>query len=124
MQFQQELAAALALLESTGIGRGKYAPPLYRFLWRVGARVPPPHFSGFGTNFAIGGVWFGFVWGALMWFIVWSSHSVSLPAAFAAVVLMGVFFGFCLAAYYLRGARKHGIPLWRNFRPSDELPQT
>jgi hypothetical protein len=124
MRFEQKLTAALGLLASTGIWRSNYAPPLHRLLWRIGARVPPPHFLSFTANFVSAGVWFGVVWGLLMWFIVWSHQGRSPNAAFVAALFAGLFFGLCMAAYYRYGARKHGIPLWRDFQASDEHART
>ena len=61
--FEQKLDAALALLASTGIYRSNYAPPLYRFLWWLGVKVPPPHFRSFAANFAITGSYFAIISG-------------------------------------------------------------
>ena|SRR2546421_387366 len=118
MRFQQKLSAALALLASTGIWSGNYAPPLHRLLWKLGARVPPPHFLSFTANFVSAGVWFGVFWGLAMWLTVCSHQGLSRLAA--AALFAGVLFGLCMAAYYRYGARKYGIPLWKDFQVSDE----
>lgn len=122
MRFKQKLTAALSLLASTGMWRSNYAPPLHRLLWRFGARLAPPHFLSFTANFVSAGVWFGVVWGLLMWFTVWSHKSPD--AAFVAALFAGVFFGLCMAAYYRYCARKYGIPLWKDFEVSDEHART
>jgi hypothetical protein len=119
MHFQEKLTAALGLLASTGIWRGNYAPPLHRLLWKAGAKTPPPHFLSFAANFLWSGVWFGLVWSLLMWFIVWSREGTSPAAAGASAIFGGVFFGFWMAVYYRYGARKHRIPLWKDFMPDD-----
>jgi len=119
MRFEQKLAAALALLASTGIWRSSYAPPICRLLWRVGVRVPPPHFIGFTPNFLFAGSYFGVIWGLLMWFALWSRSGMSPGLAVGASVFAGLFFGLYMAGYYRYGAHKHGIPLWRDFRPDD-----
>ena len=120
MRFEQKLTAALGLLASTGMWRSNYAPPLHRLLWKLGAKTPPPHFLGFTVNVVSAGVWFGVAWGLLMWFIVWSRQGMSPYAAIVAALFAGVFFGLCMAAYYRYGARKHRIPLWRDFHPPDD----
>src|SRR2546423_703694 len=124
MRFEQKLAAALALLASTGIWRSNYAPPLVRFLWRLGVRVPPPHFVGFSAHFVFTGSFFGITWGLLMWFALWSRSGMSPGIAVGMAMLAGLFFGLCMAGYYRHGARKHGIPLWRDFRPTDDGSRT
>ena len=120
MPFEQKLAAALALLASTGMRRSNYAPPMHRVLWWAGLQVPPPHFVSFGWNFVDTGLWFGVVWGILMWFMVWAREGMSPYVALIAAAFAGCFFGLCMAAYYRHGARKHGIPSWRDFHPSDD----
>lgn len=122
MRFEQKLTAALGLLASTGMWRSNYAPPLHCLLWKVGAKTPPPHFRSFTANFVSAGLWSGVVWGLLMWFIVWPHKSPA--AAFVAALFMGVFSGLCMAAYYRYGARKYGIPLWKDFKVSDEHVRT
>jgi hypothetical protein len=124
MRFAQKLAAALVLLASTGMWRSNYAPPLHRLLWKLGMRVPPPHFVGFAANFVSFGLWLGVVWGLLMWFTGWSRQSMAPQAALGAAIFVGLFFGLCMAGYYRYGARKHGIPPWRDFRPADDDSRT
>jgi hypothetical protein len=120
MRFEQKLTAAFGLLASTGIWRSNYAPPLHRLLWKLGAKTPPPHFQGFTANFVSAGVWFGVVWGLSMWFTWWRSHGMSIERAFTGSIFAGVLFGLGMAAYYRYGARKHGIPLWRDFHRADD----
>lgn len=122
MRFEQKLTAALGLLKSTGIWRSNYAPPLHRLFWKLGARVPPPHFLSFTANFVSAGVWFGVFWGLAMWLTGSSHHGLSRLAA--AALFAGLFFGLGMAAYYRYGARKHGIPMWRDFQASDEHVRT
>ena len=117
MRFEQKLSAALALLASTGIWSANYAPPLYRLFWKLGARVPPPHFLSFAANFVLAGVWFGVFWGLAMWITGSSHHGLSRLAAVA--LFAGLLFGLSMAAYYCYGARKHNIPLWKDFHPDE-----
>jgi len=120
MRFEQKLTAAFGLLASTGMWRSNYAPPLHRLLWKLGAKTPPPHFQGFTANFVSAGVWFGVVWGLSMWFTWWRSHGMSIERAFTGSIFAGVLFGLGMAAYYRYGARKHRIPLWRDFHRADD----
>jgi hypothetical protein len=124
MRFEQKLAAALVLLKATGIWPSSYAPPLCRLLWRVGVRIPPPHFVGFTTNVLFTGSFFGIVWGALLWSALWARSGMSPANAVVAAMFAGVLFGLCMAGYYRYGAHRHRIPLWRDFRPADEDDRT
>lgn len=85
----------------------------------VARKVPPPHFTSFAGNFADYGLWFAVVWGLLMWFAIWSRQHVSPHVAVGTAIFAGVLFGLGMAAYYRYGDRKHGIPLWKDFRPED-----
>jgi hypothetical protein len=119
MSFEQKLAAALRLLRSTGIWRSSYAPPLLRLLWKLGVRVPPPHFLRFAESFLLMGTFFGGFWGLLMWILLWSRQGASFAFAFLASAFAGGAFGFLMASYYRYGRYRHQIPLWRDFRPTD-----
>jgi Family of unknown function (DUF6404) len=120
MHFETKLTAALELLSSTGIWRSNYAPPLLRFLWRLGVKVPPPHFVSFAGNFAFTGSYFGIIWGLAMWFVSWSHQGMPLERAFQTAIPADLIFGFLMASLYRHRARKHRIPLWRDFRPTNE----
>jgi hypothetical protein len=124
MRFDEKLTAALRLLASTGILRGNYAPPLHRLLWKLGAKIPPPHFLSFTANFVWSGIWFGVVWGLLMWFTWSRTHGISVERALTVSIFAGLFFGLSMAAYYRYGARKHRIPLWKEFHPADDARLT
>jgi len=120
MTFEEKREAALRLLESSDIWRSNYAPPLLRLLWKLGARVPPPHFVGFAANFVFAGLFFGVVWGLLMWAFVWS-HQTTLRMAAGGAMLAGLLFGLCMASYYRYSARRNKIPLWKEFQPSSDV---
>jgi hypothetical protein len=119
MRFEQKLTAAIALLESTSILRDSYAPPLFRLLWRLGFRVPPPHFLDFTTNFVFASSFFSVMWGFLMWLAEWPRQGLSLGIAGSAISA-GLLFGLGMAGYDRYVARKYRIPLWRDFRPTEE----
>lgn len=119
MSFENKLAAALRVLASAGISRGESAPPLYRALWRLGVRVPPPHFCAFATTLVLTGSAFGASVGAIMWFVRWSHREMSFGMV-GTVLFAGSLFGLLIAGHYRRDARRRGIPLWRDFRPLDE----
>jgi len=118
MTFDEKRAAALALLATTGIWRSNYAPPLLRLLWKLGIDVPPPHFVGFTWNFIVSALFFGVAWGLVMWAVLWSRASMTLGTMVGTSALAGMLFGLCMASYYRFGARRHKIPLWKDFHPA------
>jgi hypothetical protein len=118
MTFDEKIAAAKALLASKGIWRASYAPTLVAFLWRLGFKIPPPHFAGFFGVFLFSGTVFGVAWGVLMWLVWWSSAGMSPSAAVGFAALAGLLVGLAMAAYYRYAARKYSIPAWDRFTPS------
>jgi hypothetical protein len=104
---------ALAILERTGMLRNSYAPPLFRVLWRLGMDVPPPHFMGFWTLAAGAALWFGVVWGGIMWCLSWSRQHQAPQQALMTACATGVMFGLALAAVYAWGRQKYGLPAWK-----------
>jgi hypothetical protein len=119
MDFDNKLADALAALEATGMKRRKYAPPLARLLWRLGLRIPPPHYASFAQNALSNGVYFAVAWGAGMWVAVWSRQGMPLWLVLGAAVLAGILFGLSLAVVYQRDAKRYLIPRWKDFRSDD-----
>ena len=115
--FDARLRQALALLDAKGLGKNTYAPPLFRLLWRLGARVPPPHMAGFALNGLLMGGFFGVFWSLLMWLLLWGRQGMPLAVAAITALLAGASFGLAMAWYMRHGARKHAIPLWRDFNP-------
>jgi hypothetical protein len=125
MSFEEKRQAALAMLAATGMWRSNYAPPLYRLLWRLGIKVPPPHFASFRSNFAFPGICFGVLWGLLMWLMFWSNQGVPIQRAIILSAVAGVFFGLAMAAFYRHGARKHALPKWQDISAfKDARPST
>lgn len=100
--------------------KSNYAPPLFRILWRIGVYVRPPHFASFGSNFLLTGAWFGVVWGAIMWLLVWPGTGKSPLVDAITALVAGLLFGLCMALYYRQGARKYKLPGWAQI-PQEKL---
>jgi len=114
MTFDKRLTIALAILARTGIRPIWYAPPTHRLLWRLGARLRPPHFSSQAANF------------------LWLSLVVTLPALALSLVrghgLAGSLWDnavviFCTMSFvsgYKRSAEMHGLPSWEEVEAPDQ----
>ena len=46
MTFAERRDHALTLMAHTDLAPSRYAPPLYRWLWRGGLPIRQPHFAG------------------------------------------------------------------------------
>ncbi|MGH8025555.1 MAG: DUF6404 family protein, partial [Pseudoxanthomonas sp.] len=99
MDFNERLQQACALLESKGIGRSAYSPPLFRLLWKLGIQAPPPHMAGFASNALLMGGFFGLFWGLFMWLLLWGRQGMSVIIAAVAALVAGLLFGLAMAWY-------------------------
>jgi hypothetical protein len=113
--FETRLQRALAMLESKKLGRNTYAPPLFRLMWKMGLKLPPPHMAGFAINATLMGGFFGAFWGLFMWLLMWSRQGMPLLVGVATALVAGLLFGLTMAWYLRHQARRHGIPHWREF---------
>jgi hypothetical protein len=114
MTFEQRREAALKLSADAHISRWDREPPLWRLLWRLSVRIPPPHFMPFWSLALFFGAYFGFVWGAFMWFVGWRGTGAPYSIALVTPLLMGAVSGVATAALNLRKPRECNLPLWRD----------
>ena len=114
MDFQENLRLALAKLSATGISRPKYAPLPYRGLWRLGIRIPPPHFSGFIFNALFSATSVSVTVVLMKLILEWSWEGRGLVTAIEDVWPIGGGVGIVMAIYYWLSARWHKLPLWEN----------
>lgn len=109
--FERKLAIALNFLRRTSISSRNYSPPTFLLLWKVGVRIPPPHFLSFascalfmGTPFAL------FATGVAMM----NHETTSVQAGVTATAFVGVVFGLLIASYYRIGRTKCRMPKWQD----------
>lgn len=115
MTFEDQKEKSLAMLSQRGLTPSISAPLLFRLLWAIGIKLPPPHFMGFATLSVIWGVWFAVAWGAIMRMAVWSRQDLTMLQAAGSAVAVGALFGLSLGAVYARGRKKYGLPTWASF---------
>ena len=111
-EYERKFAAAMAELEATDMWKSNHTPPVLRSLRSMGVQARPPHYAPFWSVVAIYALWFGVCWGALMWIFSWSEEDFTVLAAVGASAVAGVIFGVCMAIYYARGRKKHGLTAW------------
>jgi len=112
--FDARRQRAMAILEKSGIRKSNYLPPTTALLWKMGVKVPPPHFASFASTATVTGLYYGLVWGVVMWLAVWSSQGMGFRAALFSALFAGVLFGVSMAAYYAYGRKKHQFPTWKS----------
>lgn len=87
MAFEDKKKKAIALMEDKKMWRSNYAPPILRLFWKMGGKMPPPPFAPFWLNTLFFAVWFGPLWGIVMWFSSWKNQDFSvLLAVFTALL--------------------------------------
>ena len=111
-----------------GISRRAAAPPFWRLAWRLGYKLPPPHFLSFWQFVCLLGGFFALGWGtsfgAFMAVMFWLTEPtwrepifliafiiVLIPASLAA----GACFGLGMAWWSRRHIRQVRLPSWPDF---------
>ena len=109
--FQERVRASSKLVsDATPRHRLQTTPLAYRFLWSLGAKVPPPHFQSFEALALLHGVGAGAgFW--LMWLAFGSLPSPFIASFFYAFVA-GVVFGAAMAGLYTQESNQLGLPKW------------
>ena len=117
MTGREKVAAAREYLKERGVKPHVAAPPWWRLLWAAGLPVPPPLFLGFVPLVLLNGLVFGcFLALAGLGMILLTGGPLAWPAAWMGAV-GGTVFGLINAGHARWMARRHGVPLWRDFDP-------
>ncbi|WP_241823942.1 DUF6404 family protein [Enterovibrio norvegicus] len=114
MDFEQQLDRAHQVLLKKGFSGAAINPIIYRLVRKAGLKVPPPQFAHIGINILVGTVWFGTLWGVIMWFMQWQSLGVTLNYAVNASLLTGMIFGLMMSIWYKISARRKSLPSWHS----------
>lgn len=122
MSFELKRSQALDALHKTGIWRSNYEPPLIRLLWRLGFKLPPPHFAPFFFVALLTGIFFGACWGGIMWLVHWSHVGMGVLPAVKGSGIAGLAFGTSMALYYAYGRVKYKLPSWSSLGVEPQRP--
>lgn len=114
MTFEEKKKKAIALMKEKKMWQSNYAPPILRLFWKMGGTMPPPPFAPFWLNTLFFGVWFGPVWGMLMWFSRWQDQNASIFVALLASSTSGLLFGLLMALFHAWRKRVNKLPSWKN----------
>lgn len=132
MTHREKIRWMMEDLEKRGVGRWTSAPPIFRLLWRMGGRVPPPCFLPWGRLVLVFGIPFGV--GATVVSVL-GVHLVAsarpLPAlesrlatlAWAVGPLCGAGFGAGMAFWTRRRASALALPPWHAYGFGARAPE-
>jgi len=113
MSFQHKLERAQKELNEANIWKSNYNPPILVLLRKLGFDIRPFHYCSFKSNFITASLWFGISWGLIMWFTSWKNNNVPIQMAICISLLAGILFGFLMALYYKRSAKKNNLSDWQ-----------
>lgn len=118
--FKERLDASFALMESKGIKKINYSPPLFRLYWALKLQVRPPHFTGFLLNFYHLTIYFSVIWGCSAWALMkWLSinEATTLSIQTQLSITVGTVLGVTLATYFMISRNLNTLPDWREITP-------
>lgn len=115
MTHRDKVHHLIAELAAHGIRPIGIVPPIYRFFWLLGIKVPPPHFQSFVTLALMTSSFFGLAFLNLT--LLWRWRSPDLPGwlLWALPVTAGPFFGLLLTAAYRYSASLLRLPAWKDY---------
>ena len=112
MSFQNKLEAAQKELNEANIWKSNHTPQIVVLLRKLGFNIRPFHYCSFKSNFITASLWFGIIWGIIMWFTSWKNDHMPIQIAIFTSLLAGVVFGLFMALYYKRSAKKNNLSNW------------
>lgn len=115
MTHDEKIQALLQHARRHQVAPGSAAPPFWRLLWKLGLRLPPPHFLGFWQLVLVCGSFFGSIWGLVVYLLVWRAQQLPLAQAAGTSLCAGALFGCVMAAVYRRQARRLRLPAWHDY---------
>lgn len=115
MTHEEKIRHFIADMDNKGVARRNSAPPLYRLLWRMGVRVPPPLFAPTWVVFISGSVFGGVFYGVFMWLLLWRAQNLPPFGGVLASGAFGISMGAYMSWYFGRQRRKLGLPKWSEY---------
>jgi Family of unknown function (DUF6404) len=106
MTFHERRDRALDLMAQTEVAPSRYAPAFYRWLWRLGLQIPPPHFAGAWPTEV------NLVTMLLAFSAQREAYHNPLGGGLMAVVAAAVMVRLVIARRYAREAERLDLPAW------------
>lgn len=120
MLFQDRVKIYSRLMSDKGISHNAYAPLFYRYLWKCGVKIKPPHVTKFSHNVILQTILFFTVFAVFFSGVLVFANSLGLnePASSQIIMfyftsfLVSVTYGVIVSLYILQVQKKHRIPNW------------
>ncbi|NMH64971.1 DUF6404 family protein [Shewanella salipaludis] len=120
MSFQNKVEIYRSLMSDKGFSKNTYAPPLYRWLWKCGVKIKPPHASEFKVNLMVQATFFFSIFAVVLFFVSLFANDIGLnlptgsqvATLYLENVLVSVLFGLAVSFNILQVKKKNKIPNW------------
>jgi hypothetical protein len=128
MTYEEKIAALFDDAGRLGISLTDAVPPLYRRLWAIGIKLPPPLLAGFWSTALCLAAYFGLSFTAFVLLFMGLAALISGPPLSSdeifgilvvVPVLGGLPPGFVMAAQYWWLRRKFKLPRWKDYSGAD-----
>jgi Family of unknown function (DUF6404) len=119
MTHDQKVEEFKRILRLRGYWLSNAIPPMWRLLWKLGFKTPPPYFLPFLTGAIYAG---SFFIGSLLvsrWFISWFIPKSIDLSDLVIIAVSGIFFGVSMSMTWRGASQKLHLPSWDIF-PSRE----
>ena len=123
LTHRQKVGRLAEDLVKRGVDPRSGAPPLFRLLWKLGIKIPPPFFLRFLPLVFLFAIPVALVWGIFMWFFL--GRLLPLPEGMALSItlklagVLALILGATLAAYFRWKANQLRLPRWADYPEAD-----
>lgn len=112
--FDRRHAAALTEMAVAGMKASQANPLGARLLAKAGFRTIPAPYRSFQSNTLFMGLYFGVLWGVLMYFWIWRGQNMTVQHAVAAAAVAGLLFGLGMAAVANWQRKRWHLSRWQD----------
>ncbi|PKG37693.1 DUF6404 family protein [Psychromonas sp. Urea-02u-13] len=116
MTYEERLEKAHEELESKGIWKSNYNPPLFDLARKCGYKTAPPHYRSFLSNFTRQALFFFVAWGCAMYLLVWRGSDIDASFLLSVSSTVALLFAFIMSVYYKFSAQYHHLSTWESFK--------
>ncbi|MEZ8827056.1 DUF6404 family protein [Vibrio amylolyticus] len=108
MSYESQLQAAHKELESKGVWKSNFNPPLMKLFRFIGMKIPPPYYQKFTINLIFNSLMFGLIFCILNCF----NDTKPITQLLLESVFGGLLLGLLVSVFYLVRKKQLGLTNW------------